>query len=55
MHNTKPSITAGEREALRPFLSLIRDPDQLYARTTSGEFFEPSELDCLLRHERTRR
>ncbi len=40
MHHTKPTVTADERETLRPFLSLIRDPDQLYARTTAGEFFD---------------
>lgn len=40
MHHTKPTVTADEREALQPFLSLIRDPDQLYARTTAGEFFD---------------
>ena len=35
-----PMITEEEREQLHPLLSLIRDPDQLYACTTSGEFFD---------------
>lgn len=40
MHHQQPVVATDERETLRPFLSLIRDPDQLYARTTSGEFFD---------------
>jgi len=40
MHHTKPTVSAGERDSLRPFLFLIRDPNQLYARTTAGEFFD---------------
>ena len=35
-----PMITEIEREQLQPLLSLIRDPDQLYACTMSGEFFD---------------
>ena len=35
-----PMITEVEREQLQPLLSLIRDPDQLYACTMSGEFFD---------------
>lgn len=34
-----PLITDEERQQLHPLLSLIRDPDQLYACTTAGEFF----------------
>ena len=33
-------ITEEERQQLQPLLSLIRDPDQLYACTMSGEFFD---------------
>ncbi len=35
-----PMITEEEREQLQPLLSLIRHPDQLYARTMSGELFD---------------
>ena len=35
-----PSITEEERQHLEPLLSLIRDPDQLYACTMAGEFFD---------------
>lgn len=35
-----PMITEDERQQLQPLLSLIRDPDQLYACTMSGEFFD---------------
>lgn len=35
-----PMITDQEREQLQPLLSLIRDPDQLYACTMAGEFFD---------------
>jgi hypothetical protein len=33
-------ITEEERQHLQPLLSLIRDPNQLYACTMSGEFFD---------------
>ncbi|KAA5538585.1 hypothetical protein FYK55_27240 [Roseiconus nitratireducens] len=39
MHKT-PMITDEEREQLQPLLSLIPDPDRLYACTMSGEFFD---------------
>ena len=35
-----PMITGEERQQLQLLLSLIRDPDQLYACTMSGEFFD---------------
>lgn len=35
-----PMITNEERQRLQPLLSLIRDPDQLYVCTMSGEFFD---------------
>ncbi len=38
-----PMMTEQERQQLQPLLSLIRDPDQLSARTTSGEFFDCSD------------
>ena len=33
-------VSVEEREQLRPFLSLIRNPDKLYARTMTGETFD---------------
>ena len=33
-------VSTEEREQLRPFLSLIRNPESLYARTTAGELFD---------------
>lgn len=33
-------ISEDERQQLQPLLTLIRNPDQLYACTTSGEFFD---------------
>ena len=33
-------VSTEEREQLRPFLSLIRNPDRLYARTMTGDFFD---------------
>ena len=38
-----PRINAQEREELQPLLSLIPDPDRLYAKTTSAEFFDCSD------------
>ena len=38
-----PTITDEEREQLQPLLMLIPDPDQLYACTMSGEFFDCSD------------
>ena len=35
-----PMITNEEREQLQPLLSLIRDPNALYARTTADEVFD---------------
>jgi hypothetical protein len=35
-----PMINEEERQQLQPLLSLIRDPDQLYACTMAGEFFD---------------
>ena len=38
-----PMITDEERQQLQPLLSLIRDPNQLYACTMSGELFDCSD------------
>lgn len=35
-----PMINEDERQQLEPLLSLIRDPGQLYASTTAGEYFD---------------
>lgn len=36
-------VSPDERIELQPFLSLIRNPERLYARTMAGEFFDCSE------------
>ena len=42
MQTLSTIVKNDEREKLRPYFDLIRNPDQLYARTTAGELF-----DCL--------
>ena len=43
MQHIPATITAEERDALRPMLALIRDPEQLSVRTMSGEFFDGAD------------
>ncbi|MBI1249350.1 hypothetical protein GC197_16085 [bacterium] len=36
-------VSPDERNELQPYLSLINDPERLYARTMAGEFFDCSD------------
>lgn len=43
MQNVSTTVSDDERRKLRLYLGFIRDPKQLYARTTAGECFDCSD------------